>query len=191
MPELKLRLPKQTMRSLLGFRNPPISAKALGKLADPGFDLLENFLISARVCAIGIFDIPFLEDPTGTPTRLAIHGTVEPAVKRYAGDINDHVGGFEHVAVKGLRRESICGITVGAEGLLRAFGDAAQGVEPGASWFDDVGGFAAGYGLGHRTAAGVADTDEQDAESPRRGHNHIVVPWEQLETKPAGSRRYR
>ena len=62
-----------------------IGSEPAGERQDPGFDLLQNSLISSRVLAVRIFDFPFLD----------VGKAAKDAVVRYARHIDDEIGFVE------------------------------------------------------------------------------------------------
>ncbi len=149
------------IRTLFALRMRPEASR---ERQHPTFDLFENSLIRGGVCAIGILDRP-----------LFYFSAAGRTVNRNARKIHNEIGGVDVLRGESPGGEAFDGVAVGDKGVDGGFDDITERSEPGAGWFEDVGGVMSGNGLGHRATAGVANTNKDDAELFARGHLEIVT----------------
>jgi hypothetical protein len=132
---------------------------------DTGGNIFEGLLVDLRCSAKGIGDIPVFD----------FFGMIEDGVAARASEIDDQVGVIPSVARDGFRRKGFGGVAVGMENVEGGGRDVAQREKAGAGGIENVGGIAAGDGFGDGAATGVAEAEEEDAETSGTGHGRIVA----------------
>ncbi len=96
-----------------------LSTQPGGQQQNPGFDLFENSLISGRVFAIGIFDIPLFD------LRVRFRREVIETVERRARKIDDEVRVPESFRGEGFGLQMVNRVAIGQKRLLGEWSDAA------------------------------------------------------------------
>jgi hypothetical protein len=139
--------------------------------------LTEDLLIRGWRRAVRIRYFPFFDIRPVPASRVRRRPeiVVEQPVEGHAGKIDNEIDVSKGGGANGLGRKAVDRIAVDREGFLGQVSKFAERKKTGTGRLDDIPHVTASDRLSHRAAAGVANTNEKDAEAARVLHEGSIL----------------